>query len=125
MNERIKILRKDFLKLNQEGFGKRLGVTNAAISKIEAGINQVTDQMVKAICREFNVNYIWLSTGKGEVFADDEDDYMSLIDRIMSDSNDFPKTLFKAFARFSEEDWKALEHMIDLFLEEERKSQKK
>lgn len=47
MNERIKLLRKTFLKLNQENFGKRLGVTNAAISKIEAGINQVTDQMVK------------------------------------------------------------------------------
>lgn len=49
---------------------------------------------------------------------------MELIDRIMSDSNSFPKTLFKAFAKFSEEDWKALEHMIDIFLEEERKDKK-
>lgn len=124
MNERIKLLRKTFLKLNQESFGKRLGVTNAAISKIEAGINQVTDQMVKAICREFNVNYIWLTTGEGEIFNDEEDDYMELIDRILSDSNSFPKTLFKAFARFNEDDWKALEHMIDIFLEEERKNKK-
>lgn len=121
MNERVKQIRK-FFKLNQEDFGKRLGVTKAAISKIEASINQVTDQMLKLICKEFNINQVWLMTGEGEMFSDDEDVYMNLIDRMMSDSNDFPKTLFKAFARFTSDDWKALEHMIDIFLEEERKN---
>lgn len=117
MNERIKLLRKTFLKLNQESFGKRLGVTNAAISKIEAGINQVTDQMVRAICREFNVNYIWLTTGEGEIFYESDYDYVELIDQIMAGEEEFPKQIFKLFTKFDKEDWKALERMIDKFIE--------
>lgn len=121
MNERLKLLRSH-LSLSQEVFGEKIGVTKASISRLESGIHNFTEQMIKSICREFNVNYIWFTTGQGEMFSDDEDVYMNLIDRIMSNSNDFPKTLFKAFARFTSDDWKALEHMIDIFLEEERKN---
>lgn len=67
MNERINELRK-LLRLTMEEFGKRLGVTRSAISNIESGKRNVTDQMVFSICREFNVDEIWLRTGKGEIF---------------------------------------------------------
>ena len=74
MNERIKVLRKS-LGLTLEKFGARLGVGKTAISSIEHGVNNVTDQMVKSICREFNVDYIWLTTGEGEMFREiDPDD---------------------------------------------------
>lgn len=123
MNERLKFLRKN-LSLSQEAFGERIGVTKASISRLESGIHNFTEQMIKSICREFNVDYIWFTTGQGEMFSEEDEDYMALIDKIMSDTNSFPKTLFKAFARFSAEDWKALEHMIDIFLEEEKKNKK-
>ena len=64
MNERIKEVRKK-LGLNQTAFGERIGVTAAAISKLEIGERNVTEQMVLAICREFNVSENWLRTGNG------------------------------------------------------------
>lgn len=70
MNERLKNLRKNILKLSQEAFGNRLGVTGAGISKIESGERALTEQMAKSICREFNVDYLWLTTGEGEIFTD-------------------------------------------------------
>lgn len=71
MNEgdRIKEVRSA-LKLTLEGFGSRVGVTKVAISNIEKGNRSVTEQMRKAICREFNVNYDFLVYGEGEMFSD-------------------------------------------------------
>lgn len=68
MNNRIKYLRKD-LGLTLEKFGERVGVTKTTISRIEKGINSVTDQMFKSICREFDVNPEWLRTGKLPMYA--------------------------------------------------------
>ena len=67
MSERIKIIRKA-LGLNQATFGAKLGVTNPAISKLENGERNITEQMILAICREFNVNENWLRNGEGEMF---------------------------------------------------------
>ena len=50
LNERIKELRHE-LKMSQEDFGKKLGVTKSAISRIEKKVYNVTDSMVKLICR--------------------------------------------------------------------------
>ena len=69
MNECVKQLRKE-LKLNQSDFGKRLGVTPAAISKIETGERKLTVQMAKSICNEFNVNPDWLYNGTGEMLRE-------------------------------------------------------
>ena len=59
MNERIKTLRKT-LNLTLEQFGERVGVTKMTISRIENGKNNVTEQMCKSICREFNIREDWL-----------------------------------------------------------------
>ena len=67
--ERIKEIRKD-LNLTLEKFGEKLGVTKVAISNIEKGNRNLTDQMMKAICREYNVNYDYLMYGTGEKFSD-------------------------------------------------------
>lgn len=67
MCHRIKELRIA-LKMSQDDIGKKLGVTRAAISRLENGERNVTEQMVLAICREFNVNEKWLRTGEGEMF---------------------------------------------------------
>ena len=66
--ERVRYLRKEMLNLTMEKFGDALGVSKAAISRIESGIVALTDQNRKAICREFNVSESWLRTGEGETF---------------------------------------------------------
>ena len=67
--ERVREIRKE-LGLTLEKFGEKLGVKKNAISQLENGRNALTDQMVKAICREYNVNYDYLTTGEGEMFDD-------------------------------------------------------
>lgn len=67
MNQRIKELRKT-LGLSGEQFGEPLGVTRTAISLLESGKNNLTDQMIKLICLTYNVNEKWLRYGQGEMF---------------------------------------------------------
>lgn len=67
--ERVKEIRKS-LKLTLEEFGGKVGVTKQTVSRIENGINNLTDQMLKSICREYNVNYDYLMYGEGEMFSD-------------------------------------------------------
>ena len=75
--ERVKEIRnKNGLTL--EKFGKRLGVAKTTISRIENGVNGLTDQMCKSICREFRVNEEWLKTGEGKMEASDITDAASI-----------------------------------------------
>ena len=67
--ERIKAIRKE-LGLTLEKFGEKLGVTKTTISRIEKGVNNLTDQMARSICREYNVDYDFLMYGEGEMFTD-------------------------------------------------------
>jgi transcriptional regulator with XRE-family HTH domain len=113
-NERIKEVRKS-LGLTLEKFGERIGLKKSAVSLIENGKNAVTDANVKAICREFGVDYIWLTTGDGEMFVDTDDDFIERIDRIMVGEDDARKNLFKALLEASDEDIAAFQRIIDLF----------
>ena len=113
-NERIKEVRKS-LGLTLEKFGERIGLKKSAVSLIENGKNAVTDANVKAICREFGVDYIWLTTGDGEMFVDTDDDFIERIDRIMVGEDDARKNLFKALLDASDEDIAAFQRIIDLF----------
>lgn len=68
-SERIKAIRKE-LGLTLEKFGEKLGVTKTTISRIEKGVNNLTDQMARSICREYNVDYDYLMYGEGDMFTD-------------------------------------------------------
>lgn len=68
--ERIKQVRTSpKINLTLEKFGEKIGVTKAAMSNIEKSKRNVTDQVRKAVCREFHVNEEWLRTGEGEMQA--------------------------------------------------------
>lgn len=67
--ERIKAIRKE-LGLTLEKFGEKLGVGKTAISKIEKNERNLTDQMARSICREYNVDYDYLMYGEGDMFTD-------------------------------------------------------
>lgn len=114
--ERVREVRKN-LGLTLEKFGEKLGVKKNAISQIENGRNSLTDQMTRAICREFSVDYIWLTTGDGEMFVDSDDDFIEKIDRIMAGESDIRKNAIKALVNASQEDIEALDRLIDLYLQ--------
>lgn len=112
--ERIKEVRNS-LGLTLEKFGEKLGVTKTAISRIEKGERGLTEQMTKSICREFGVDYMWLTSGEGEMFVESDDDFFERIDRIMAGENDARKNMIKTLLYASDEDIAAFQRMIDMF----------
>lgn len=110
-NERVKEVRKT-LGLTLEKFGERIGVTRGSMSNIENGNRNLTEQMTKSICREFSVDYIWLTTGDGEMFVDTDDDFIERIDRIMAGEDEARKNLFKFMLELSDEDIAALDRLM-------------
>ena len=114
--ERVREIRKS-LGLTLEKFGEKLGVGKTAISKIEHEQCSLTDANIKLICREFSVDYIWLTTGEGEMFVDSDDDFIEKIDRIMAGESDIRKNAIKALVNASTEDIEALDRLIDLYLQ--------
>lgn len=77
-NERVRMFRKS-AKLTLEEFGKRLGVGKTAISKIESGDRNLTDQMCRSICREFGVREEWLRTGEGAMREESPSDELDAV----------------------------------------------
>lgn len=66
MNRRIYQLR-NYLKLTQQEFANKIGLSHGSISDIEKGKAPITDRTILLICNIFNVNEEWLRTGNGEM----------------------------------------------------------
>lgn len=113
--ERIREVRKA-LGLTLEKFGERLGLKKSAVSLIENGKNSVTDANIKAICREFGVDYIWLTSGVGEMFVENDDDFLEKIDCIMAGENESRKNMIKSLLYASDEDVEAIDRLIDYYI---------
>lgn len=81
MDERIKLLRKT-LRMTQDEFGKHLGLARNSIASYEIGRRDPTNAIITSICREFHVNYFWLTEGVGEMFVETP---KSVVDEIAED----------------------------------------
>lgn len=86
--ERVRILRKEYLKLSQTEFAEKLGVTRTVIKNIELNVLAKPEQklsLIKLMCKEFNVSEDWLLNGEGEMFVtSDEFDLNKYMDQIGS-----------------------------------------
>lgn len=69
MNQRIKTLRME-LGLTQTAFADKIGITGAAITRMEKGDRNPSEQTIISICREFGVNEEWLRSGEGNMFIE-------------------------------------------------------
>jgi len=99
MHERIKELRKNYLKVSQEVFGERLGVSRSVINNIERNCLARPDQklsLIKLMCKEFNVNEDWILNGTEPMFI--SPDTFSL-DHFVKDRGmtDFELDIVKAY----------------------------
>lgn len=112
INDRVKALRCE-LNLSQSEFGKKLGLERSSLSLIERKQRNVTDRVVRDICREYNVAYGWLKDGEGDMFLPDEMDTTAMFDRIMAGENEIAKAIFRAFAKLEDEDWLVIKKLID------------
>lgn len=70
INERVKELRR-MENLTQVQFAKKLGVTNAHISKIEKGKTVPSEALIKLMCNVFGVNEEWLKDADSQIYLND------------------------------------------------------
>lgn len=118
--ERVKEVRKA-LGLTLDKFGEKVGVKKQTVSRIENGVNNVTDQMVLSICREFNVNYDFLMNGEGEMF---DDLPQTVLDELCAqyDLDDLDRTLVEMYIEMPEQVREYLKQEIrKRFLKEDTK----
>lgn len=90
--ERVKMIR-DKAQLTMEQFGNRIGgVSKSTISNIENDNRNLTEHMLKSICREFDVNEKWLKTGEGDMprKLSEEEEVASLVSNLLEDGRDNP-----------------------------------
>ena len=115
MNERLKQLRT-VLGLSQEAFGETVGVTKAAISRIESGINSLSDRMILSIVTQHNVNERWLRTGEGDMFIElsKDEQIEDFIGNLLSSEEDsFKRRLISGLAALDVNGWNVLEKFLD------------
>jgi transcriptional regulator with XRE-family HTH domain len=118
MNERVKELRTA-LGLSAEKFGGKIGVTRSAISKMELGVCNISEQSIISICREFNVNEEWLRNGTGEMFntLSRDEELAYIVGQALPQADDFVKNTFIALGRLSQEftaeEWQVVKKFVD------------
>jgi transcriptional regulator with XRE-family HTH domain len=70
MKERLKKLRKT-LGITQGEFGKKIGMSDVAISYMESGRTALSKQNIRLICLTFGVREDWLENGNGDMMNDE------------------------------------------------------
>ncbi len=121
--ERVKSVRKS-CNLTLEKFGERLGVTKTAISYVESDKRNLTEQMLKAICREFSVNEDWLRTGSGgseNMFIPEDMRYINTVGKLGNEQNDFKKFCISMLMDLPDEYW---DYLYNEFKKFEKRKEK-
>ena len=116
MNERIKALRKR-LGLTQQAFADRLKIARGNIGAYEVGKNAPSDAAISLICKEFNVNEIWLRTGEGgddNMFTkvNEEDRFSINLGKLSRTENQMARNMLNAIAEADPEKLKHIEEFM-------------
>lgn len=110
VNDRIAFLRKT-LDLSMEKFGDKIGITRSSVNSIEKGVNNPSEQTIKLICREFNVDYFWLTEGVGEMFTNFPETILDeLVDEYRLDETD--KLVLQTYMEAPEDEKKAIKSFL-------------
>ena len=102
MNERITAIRK-YYGLTQEEFGKQIGgLSRNYVWMIEKGDRVPSERTIRDICREYNVNYLWLTEGKGDMFTTTPE---SVVDELAEDFklDEMDKKIIEKYLELSDE----------------------
>lgn len=123
MNERIKQLRSA-LGMNQEDFGKLLGITKSGVSDIESGRRNVTEQHI-IMLKNNNVSEEWLRTGEGDMFlpANRDSEIASFVKSLLNEEPDSFKNRFVSMlSKLTVEEWEFLERKAKELAGEDKKN---
>lgn len=115
-NERLKLVRKK-LGLTQQEFANKLGIKRGTIANYEIGRNTPIDAVIALICREFNINEVWLRTGEGceeNIFnkVDESNHYLLSLRKLSATNNETAQRIVNAIAESSPEELMIVEKFM-------------
>lgn len=122
LSDRIKTVVKAS-KLNQTQFAAKVSISQQFLSQICNGRKTPSDRTITDICREFNVNEIWLRTGEGEPFQQEsrQEEIMKFAAQTIKGSDEFRKQFVSMLAKMTADDWVALGALFSKYAEESKK----
>lgn len=90
MYSRIKEIRRT-LKLNQNEFAEKIGLSQSSLAMIEVGKRNFSDKHIKLICSTFNISENWLRTGNGNMFSSTpyERELLKVFEQLSPDSQEY------------------------------------
>ncbi|MCI8285349.1 MAG: helix-turn-helix transcriptional regulator [Firmicutes bacterium] len=114
MKTRIRKIRLDN-NLTQEEFASKIELSRNFISQMESGTKVPSERTIKSICREFNINYEWLVSGRGSEHKTQEDDFTECINDLLTKENPLYETIKSIIITYQKLDEKS-RNVIDGFI---------
>lgn len=121
MNSRIKEVRIASGK-SQTDFAKALSISRSAICKIESGENTPSEQTIKLICREFNINEEWLTDGIGEMKKTTDRKLSGYLSEIATGDDEFIQNLIEVYMELDKTSKEALKEIAKKMADKQKKS---
>lgn len=118
MNQRIKHLRKDVLKISQKDFAERLGLSENFVWMVEKGSRIPSDRTISDICRIFDIQEDWLRYGLEPMRAakSREEEIAELVGNALQGSSEFKKAVIKMICSRSDKELEVLhEALLDVY----------
>lgn len=123
MNERIKLIREK-AKQSQETFGEHIGITRSSVSLLESGKRQPSDQTIKLICSEYDINIDWLLTGNGgeeNMYIPEDVRYTRNVGKLGREMNEFKKFYLNMLMDLPDDYWNYIYNEFKKFEEGKKK----
>lgn len=115
MNERIKHLRKDLLKVSQKEFADKLNLSETFVWMIEKGSRVPSERTLTDICEKFGVDPVWLRTGVGDdpfLPVSREDRITDILSKAIAGPSTARDRLIRALARLPDDAFPLIEKYI-------------
>lgn len=122
MKDRIEFVIKS-ASIKKVDFAKRLNISQAFVSQMCSGVAKPSDRTITDICREFGCNEVWLRTGEGEPFQEEnrQEQIMRFAVQTVKGSDEFRKAFVSMLAKLDAEDWDNLAKIYAKLNEEYKK----
>lgn len=121
MKDRFKELR-EALSLTQQKFADRLDISRNFVAQIEMGNKIPSERTIKDICREFKVNYEWLTEGTGEMFIQNKrkSEIADFVGSVLNgEADSFKIRLVEILANLNESEWETLQKLANALADKE------
>lgn len=122
IGDRIKEARKS-KGMTQQDFADAIGLKRNTVATYEIGKAMPSDRTISDICREFNVNELWLREGIGDMFQERtrSEELAAFFGDVQADGG-FKQAFLTVLARMGPEEWEMVERKARELVEEIKKA---